>query len=302
MTDGFDGPTTLRLVWPQWQGATRANVEHLLPDVPVSDARHGYATGSRVLQAVLPDHAGPTEIVPVDMVESGEGSTNGVESRGAVVQSLIAALDAIRRHDVDRVLTLGGECSVSVAPFATLAAAYGDDLAVVWIDSHPDCDTPDTAYDGYHAMAVSTLIGRGDQGIVELLPATVEPSRVALTGLHSWEPDAYPHIAEWGLTAFSPDDLRTTSQPLVEWLASTGATKVAIHLDVDAIDSDEVALGLGKEPGGLSREQVRRVIADVSTVSDVVGLTIAEFIPRDVLAIQGLLRGLPPIPVDPDAG
>jgi arginase len=88
----------------------------------------------------------------------------------------------------------------------------------------------------------------------------------------------------------------------VEWLASTGATKVAIHLDVDAIDSDEVALGLGKEPGGLSREQVRRVIADVSTVSDVVGLTIAEFIPRDVLAIQGLLRGLPLIPVDPDAG
>ena len=33
MTDGFDGPTTLRLVWPQWQGATRANVEHLLPEL-----------------------------------------------------------------------------------------------------------------------------------------------------------------------------------------------------------------------------------------------------------------------------
>lgn len=38
------------------------------------------------------------------------------------------------------------------------------------------------------------------------------------------------------------------------------------------------------------------MIADISAVADVVGLTVAEFIPRDVLAIQGLLRGLPMIP------
>lgn len=129
MTEGFDDPTTLRLVWPQWQGATRENVARLLPEVPLGDARLGYATGARVLQAVLPPHSGPTEIVPVAMAEPDEGSTGGVESRGAV----------------------------SVAPFATLAAKHGDQLAVVWIDSHPDCDTPDTAYDGYHAMALSTI-------------------------------------------------------------------------------------------------------------------------------------------------
>ena len=61
-------------------------------------------------------------------------------------------------------------------------------------------------------------------------------------------------------------------------------------------DSDEVVLGLGKEPGGLTLEQVHRVITDISTAADVVGLTIAEFIPRDVLVIQGLLEGMPLIP------
>ncbi len=142
-------------------------------------------------------------------------------------------LDALRRHDTDRVLTLGGECSVSVAPFAALADKYGDDLAVIWIDSHPDTDTPETGYDGYHAMAVSTLLGHGDRRIVNLLPATVDRSRVALAGLHDWEEDAYANVGAWGLSTFGPDDLRTSTEPLLEWLAATGATRVAIHLDVD---------------------------------------------------------------------
>lgn len=30
MTDGFDDPTTLRLVWPQWQGATSCRISPLL--------------------------------------------------------------------------------------------------------------------------------------------------------------------------------------------------------------------------------------------------------------------------------
>lgn len=295
MTPDLDDSRTLRLVWPQWQGAGRDMVNQLLPEFPLSQARQGYVVGSRVLAAILPAHAGPTEVVPVPQGDL-EGVTNGIESRTAVRESLAAALAAIERHDVDRILTLGGECSVSVAPFTSLAKKYGDELAVVWIDSHPDVETPETAYNGYHAMAVSTIVGRGDAEIVGQLPAVIDPSRVALAGLHAWEDDAIGHVEEWGIAAFSPDDLRDSSAGLVAWLQQTGATKVAIHLDVDTVDSDEVALGLGKEPGGLSRGQVRRVIADLGEVADVVALTIAEFIPRDVLALQGLVAGMPLVP------
>lgn len=200
---------------------------------------------------------------------------------------------ALAKHDADKVLTLGGDCSVSVAPFAALAEKYGEELAVIWVDSHPDVGTPASGYDGYHAMAVAVLLGHGDAEIVGRLPATIPAERVALAGLHDWTEDDYPNIAAWGLTAFSPDDVRSSSAPLLAWLAATGATKVAIHLDVDTVDSDEVALGLGKVPGGLSRENVQRLIADVAAVADVVGLSVAEFIPRDVLAVQSLLDGLP---------
>lgn len=283
--------TTLRLVWPQWQGAGQSNVTDLLPSFEADDARHGYAFGARVIRTILPDHAGPTEVVAVP--DGHSESSAGVESRAEIIESLSHAQQALARHDWDRVLTIGGECSVSVAPFSALADKYGDDLAVVWVDSHPDTDTPGTTYDGYHAMAVSTLLGHGDTELTDMIPATVDPSKVALAGLHDWEDDAYVNVSRWGLATFSPDELRESSTLLLSWLKNTGASKVAVHLDVDVVDSNEVVLGLGTVPDGLTRQQVNRLINDLAGVADVVGLTVAEFIPRDLLNLRGLVRGLP---------
>jgi arginase len=81
--------------------------------------------------------------------------------------------------------------------------------------------------------------------------------------VHSWAEDDYPNVAEWGIRGFSPGDLRHSSEPLLGWLAATGCTRVAIHFDVDTIDSDEIVLGLGVEPGGLTGAQVRRIVTDV---------------------------------------
>jgi arginase len=77
------------------------------------------------------------------------------------------------------------------------------------------------------------------------------------------------------------------------WLAGTGCTRVAIHFDVDTSDSNQLVLGLGAEPGGLTSSQVRRLVNDLDAVAEVVGLTVAEFIPRQVGHLQQLLTGFP---------
>lgn len=285
--------TTLRLVWPQWQGVGSTSVRDLASEFPFDVARRGYSVGSAVLDAILPPTDGPSATVAVPMDDAGLEMVDGIEAKTVVLAELSNALEQIAAHDPDRILTLGGDCAVSVAPFAYLAARYRDDLAVVWIDSHPDVDTGETGYAGYHAMAVSALIGRGDRDVLDLLPATVDPSRLALAGLHAWQPDAYANVDAWGLATFSPDDLRTTSGPLLEWLAATRCSKIAVHFDVDTIDSNEMVYGLGPEPGGLTGVQVRRLVADLNAHAEVVGLTIAEFIPRQVIHLQQLLRGFP---------
>ncbi|WP_437773324.1 arginase family protein [Arthrobacter sp. KNU40] len=233
------------------------------------------------------------------MTDEGLEIRDGIEAKESILTQLAAALELIREHKPSRITTLGGECAVSVAPFSELARRYGEDLAVVWIDSHPDVGTPKSQYSGFHAMAVAALIGHGDPDILALLPATVSPDHLALVGLHAWTEDDYPNAAVWGLTSFSPDVLRGSSKPLLDWLASTGCSRVAIHFDVDAVDLNEfgtgndTGLGLGNEVGGLASSEVRRIVADIESASDVVALTIAEFYPRQAIRIQQILGGFP---------
>jgi arginase len=262
---GSDDGVTLRLVWPQWQGAGTASIQELAPEFPFDVARRGYAVGSAVLAAVLPANDGPTVAAPVAMDDAGLELREGIEAKEVILAQLARALEVIRQHDPARIATLGGECAVSVAPFVELARRYGEDLTIVWIDSHPDVGTPASQYPGFHAMAVAALTGHGHPEVQKLLPATVSADRVALVGLHSWTEDDIGNVAQWGIRSFSPGDVRETTQPLLDWLAATGCSRVAIHFDVDAIDS----------------------------AADVVGITVAEFIPRQVMHLQQLLTGFP---------
>jgi hypothetical protein len=45
-------------------------------------------------------------------------------------------------------------------------------------------------------------------------------------------------MTQSGLRSFSPDELRESSTAVLVWLAGTGCTGVAIHFDVDTIDSN----------------------------------------------------------------
>lgn len=283
-------PRTLRLLWPQWQGAAPDVVGSLVPELPLPVAQTGYSLGTRILDLLVPAGSGQrTETVPVGEYSPNLGTDRGVFAREEVIGQLRAALDILRDADPDRITTLGGECSVSVAPFSHLAAKYGEDLAVVWLDAHPDCTLPESDYDGYHAMAISHLTGHGDPEVLEALPATIHPSRVALAGLHAWAEDELPNAHAWGLATFSPTVLNQGTDSLLAWLKATGCSKVAIHLDVDVIDSSDVVFGLGMEPDGLSRESVAKTIAALHGAADVVALTVAEYVPRQVLALQDML-------------
>jgi hypothetical protein len=67
-----------------------------LPEFPFDIARRGYSVGTKVLQAVLPEHDGPTAIVPVQMGDIGLEERDSIEAKAVVLQQLRSALAIIQ--------------------------------------------------------------------------------------------------------------------------------------------------------------------------------------------------------------
>lgn len=281
---------TIRLIYPQWQGGI---VTHWMPDLPAEDASRGYYLGARLLNMLAPESSQKTVEVPVSL-EIGERKVEqGVSDRAIIATQTKAALEKLREHHPDKIVTLGGECSTSVVPFTYLAGKYPDDVAVIWMDAHPDINLPHDEYKGYHAMALTACLGMGDEEIIKMLPAKYDASKALIVGLRSWDDGMQQRQKELGIKSVAPDEVAGNSSAILEWLAKTGASKVVIHFDLDVIDPADMIAGVGVEPNGMKTEEVVRVINDIGARYDVVSLTVAEPMPRIAIKLRNMLHQLP---------
>ena len=166
----------LRLVYPQWQGGIVAS---WMPDIPADDVSRGYYLGAQLLNFLAPQNGQKTAEIPISLDINDRAEEKGINSRAAIVRQTQAALDILRDENPDKIVTLGGDCAVSVAPFTWLFSKYQDDVAVVWIDAHPDVNLPYDEYKGYHAMALTAcLVKSAVSSHRSWLPAVLEAGRL----------------------------------------------------------------------------------------------------------------------------
>lgn len=287
-----DKSKTLRLVYPQWQGG---DIARWIPEVPdAAEAARGYVLGSMLLDFLAPDNGQEKAVVPVTVDRRERRVVDGVFDRDDIAVQTRAAMDILRVKQPDRIVTLGGECSVSVVPFTYLFNKYEGDVAMVWVDAHPDITLPCDVYSGYHAMAVTACLGMGDAKILAELPAKIEPQRVVYVGLRDWERDEImARQRQLGIRHFTPADVSADSRVLIDWLKACGVSKVVVHLDLDVLDPAEIIPAAGVSPDGMKMVEVIRVINDIAVEKDIVGLTVAEPMPRTALRIRNMLSQLP---------
>ena len=138
--------TTLRLNIPQWQGGNM----------------HDYYFGSALLAWLAPPASGPVETVPVPEPRPRETLEveNGILGQETLLRQARAAREAIEKHRPDRIVTLGGDCLIDLAPMAYLNTRSGGNLGVLWVDAHPDVLTPKDFAQG-NAQVLGALLGRG---------------------------------------------------------------------------------------------------------------------------------------------
>lgn len=280
---------TLRLLYPQWQGG---DIVSLVPELNKEDSSLGYYLGAELLEFLAPkDSKTKVAKVPISLEYSRE-SKNGILNYDEIVAQSKAALEILNAHKPDKILTLGGECSVSVVPFSYLAHKYSGDVAIVWIDAHKDLNLQGDSYEGYHAMALAACFGLIDtDGIARILPAHFSPKDSILVGVRDFE-GKKERCEEIGVQVLSPDESRDSTK-LLEWLKSRGKSKVVVHFDLDVLDPSELIMAVGVVENGLKIAEVVNLINAINTNYDLVGLSITEHLPRVAIKLRNMMRELP---------
>ncbi|MGH3109948.1 MAG: arginase family protein [Gaiellaceae bacterium] len=148
----------------------------------------------------------------------------------------------------ERPLVLGGCCCAHVGAVRGLAGRV-DRLAVVWLDSHGDLNTPETSPSGNTwGMPLRMLL---DDGVV---PA----SQVALVGARNLDPPEVEFLSESGL-----DDSLDR--------ALGHAEAVYVALDLDVLDPSEAAVFV-PEPNGPGVADVEAILRDAVSRAPLAGI------------------------------
>jgi arginase len=232
--------------------------------------------GAEAIRGDLPSSATREVAVPV---EAGDALTTGIDRFSSLVivrERLAAAL----RAAAGPVLTIGGDCGVSLAAVEHAARQHPDDLAVVWLDAHPDLHTPDSSPSGaFTGMVLRAITGEGVDGLALDPDVRVPLEKVVLGGARDIDPAEADLIRERRIMSLPIENL-TSPDALLAAVRATGAGAFYLHLDLDVLDPSAIDGLADLYPFGLSVESLNQLVTALRGEFELAGATIAGFAPN----------------------
>ncbi len=273
----------------------------LYPDY-VSGGLDTYYFGANLLVHLLPENRNqPLVRVPLTPPDGQEKKiTQGIYGKEAVLAGIQKAMAAIEGQKPDKIITIGGNCLVSLAPFDYLHGLYPN-TGIVWIDAHPDVSTPKDGYPNAHAMVLGSLMGYGDPSLTQWMKnKAFQPSDilyVGLQGLHDYQ-EAFLNEVKVKYKIQTKDFV--SDQDILAFLKRFDA--ILVHFDIDVLDpklfhstyfANPNLVGDGNGGGKMSLEKLSEILQLISANSNLVGFTIAEYLPFDEYKLHQMLCKLP---------
>jgi len=146
-------------------------------------------------------------------------------------------------------LVLGGDCSITLGVVAGLLRRQPD-LGLIYFDGDADLTTPDTTHSGiFDSMGVAHLIGKGAPELARIGPRfpLLTPDRIALFGFQPYEVEPREvllldesAIPQYPVTSLGDRPIERAAEALARLEES--ARGIAVHFDVDVMDSAEIPL------------------------------------------------------------
>lgn len=181
-------------------------------------------------------------------------------------------------------VVVGGDHTSALGFYAGLARSYGE-TGIVWVDTHPDLNTPETSPSGnIHGMVLGGILRRGSD---PMLQATTEcqtrEEHVAMVGVRSidegeqrWLDEGTIHclkmvdVYERGLTACMTDAVET---------ANKAAAGYGLTIDIDVIDPTQVPFVATPVENGVDAEDLVQALSTLPNKDRLLGMEVVEFTP-----------------------
>lgn len=273
---------TIRLKVPQWQGGNKPT----------------YAFGAELLSWLTPKNLDQSEFeIVIPTQTQALVKENGVTGQSIVARTVDLVTEKIAAEQPDKIITLGGDCLVSQAPFDYLHGKYGNDLGIIWIDSHPDISTPEI-FNNEHAMVLGNLLHYGDPVLAKKVQYPYSVKDILYVGLQEPTEAEKIILKELEIDYQIQTTQRITPASIQQWLTTNNFSKVVIHFDLDVLDPNEFRSLYFMEPGvtefpsksgKMTLAEVQKTVQSISEQSEIVGLTIAEYLPWDAENLKNFL-------------
>ena len=261
----------------------------LYPDY-VSGGLETYYFGANLLAHILPENESQpllkVDIAPPDGRE--RSVTDGIYAKDEVLAGIKSAMSVIEEAKPDRIITIGGNCVVSQASFDYLHGLY-ENTGIIWIDAHPDVSMVKDNYPNAHAMVLGSLMGYGDSSLTDLMKnkkfRSEEILYVGLQGLHDYQEK---FLKDMGVDFKVQTDEFVSDDEIRAFM--NRFDHILVHLDIDVLDAslfhstyfaNKDLVGDGSGSGRMTIEKLADVLKNIAECSDIVGLTIAEYLPFD---------------------
>jgi arginase len=199
-----------------------------------------------------------------------------------------AMLDHELAEDV-RPVVLGGDHSLAIGSVAGVAGFWrkrSQRIGLIWVDAHPDMNTPETTLSGnIHGMPLATLLGMGPAELTQIggFAPKVLPSNTALIGIRSVDALERDIVRKSGVTVFTMRDvdeigLRGCMERALA-VANKDTAGFQLSYDVDGVDAFE-APGVGTPVrGGLTYREAHLVAEMAYDSQRLLGMDITEVNP-----------------------
>lgn len=183
-------------------------------------------------------------------------------------------------------VTVGGDHTMALGSLSGLAQAHKAHgrTGVIWIDAHPDINTPETSQtQAYHGMPVAALLGIGDADFVALGGGRpiLKPENIAYLGLRDVDPPEAKYMGDNGIVSYDMRAIASLGAPEAFSRAMaeiSGRTDyMALSIDLDAFDPGETPAVGTPVPGGIRGGDLFPAMAHIAERIDL--LEIVEYNP-----------------------